>query len=203
MDFKVQFFKSTKMIYDSIVPDKYTFYYITDTNQLYLGDIQLSNEDFGQIWGAINELSQRLNELEQNAARIRIVSEGEDVFQSDSKTFYVYYNRAETDAPDIKIGDGITNVSDLPFLLDGVLDRFENIENYLNYVVAPHINDSGIHIQQMEYVDEQDKQAYGGITERNKWNNRITTYITDDCLNLDNGNIIVQNNSPRRIQFKQ
>lgn len=202
MDFKVQFFKSTKSIYDSIIPDEYTFYYTTDTRQVFLGDLQLSNEDFGQIWGAINNLTQRVNELEANSIKMRVTEEGEDTGISDANTFYVYYNRSETNAPDIKIGDGTTQISQLPFLLDGNSSRFEEIENYLNNVVAPHIGNDGLHIRQMEYIDEQDRQAYGSITERNKWNNRITTYITEDCLNLDNGDIIVQNNTPRRIRFK-
>ena len=202
MDFKVQFFKSTKQIYDSIIPDEYTFYYTTDTKQVFLGNIQLSNEDFGQVWGAINALTQRINELENSSAKLKIISEGEDNILSDEHTFYVYQNRSDIGAPDIKVGDGETLVSNLPFLLDGLSSRFENIENYLNNVVAPHIGNDGIHIREMEYVDEQDQSTYGNITERNKWNNRITTYITEDCLNLDNGDIIVQNNTPRRIQFK-
>ena len=202
MDFKVQFFKGTKSIYDSIIPDEYTFYYITDTKQIFLGAVQLSNEDFGQVWGAINNLTQRINNLEANAAKLKIVSEGEDNILSDQKTFYVYYNRFETNAPDIKIGDGITRVSDLPFLLDGVSARFENIENYLNNIVTPHLRNNGIHIQEMEYVNEQDQQTYGNITERDKWNNRVSTYITNECLNLDNGDIIVHNNIPKRIKLK-
>ena len=202
MDFKVQFFKGTKSIYDSIIPDEYTFYYITDTKQIFLGAVQLSNEDFGQVWGAINNLTQRINNLEANAAKLKIVSEGEDNILSDQKTFYVYYNRFETNAPDIKIGDGITRVSDLPFLLDGVSARFENIENYLNNIVTPHLRNNGIHIQEMEYINEQDQQTYGNITERDKWNNRVTTYITNECLNLDNGDIIVHNNIPKRIKLK-
>lgn len=202
MDFKVQFFKSTKQIYDSIIPDEYTFYYTTDTKQVFLGNVQLSNEDFGQVWGAINALTQRINELENSSAKLKIISEGEDDILSDEHTFYVYQNRSDIGAPDIKVGDGETLVSNLPFLLDGLSSRFENIENYLNNVVAPHIGNDGIHIREMEYVDEQDQSTYGDITEKNKWNNRITTYITEDCLNLDNGDIIVQNNTPRRIQFK-
>ena len=54
----------------------------------------------------------------------------------------------------------------------------------------------------MEYVNEQDQQTYGNITERDKWNNRVTTYITNECLNLDNGDIIVHNNIPKRIKLK-
>ena len=202
MDFKVQFFKSTKATYDSIIPDEYTFYYTTDTKQIFLGSIQLSNEDFGQVWGAINNLTQRINAMENSSAKLKIISEGEDNILSDERTFYVYQSRTDTGAPDIKIGDGTTRVSELPFLLDGVSSRFENIENYLNNVVAPHVGNNGIHIREMEYVNEQDRQTYGNITERNKWNNRITTYITDDCLVLDNGDIIVHNNIPKRIRLK-
>ena len=118
MDFKVQFFKSTKQIYDSIIPDEYTFYYTTDTKQVFLGNIQLSNEDFGQVWGAINALTQRINELENSSAKLKIISEGEDNILSDEHTFYVYQNRSDIGAPDIKVGDGETLVSNLPFLLD-------------------------------------------------------------------------------------
>jgi len=37
MKFKVQFFKGTRVQYDSISPDKYTFYFVTDTDQVFLG----------------------------------------------------------------------------------------------------------------------------------------------------------------------
>lgn len=230
MDFKVQFFKSTKAQYDSITPDEYTFYYTKDTKQVFLGDIQLSNlGDFNTLYDAILDLTQRLNDLEGNSAKMTIIDDNNKDFiqsqTSNQKTFYVYYNRPETNAPDIKIGDGSTTVSALPYLLDGVSLRFESLERYINETVKPHIENKGLHIQEMEYVNSEDKQRYGDITERDKWDNKVTAYTKeiiegnenqissqaiasketegDFCLILDNSSIITKDNIPRRIQYKE
>ena len=228
MDFKVQFFKSTKAQYDSITPDEYTFYYTIDTKQVFLGSIQLSGAgDFNILYDAILNLTQRLNGLESNSAKMIVVDDNNKDFiqsqPSNQKTFYVYYNRSETNAPDIKIGDGSTTVSTLPYLLDGVSLRFESLERYINDVVKPHIENKDIHIQEMEYVNSEDKQTYGDITERDWWNDKTSVYTTqivggienqissqaiantngDFCLVFDNSSIIVKDNIPRRIQYKE
>jgi hypothetical protein len=39
MKFKVQFFKCTKQQYETIIPDSYSFYFLLDTGQVFLGSI--------------------------------------------------------------------------------------------------------------------------------------------------------------------
>lgn len=46
----VKFFKGTSEQYDSITPDAYTFYFLTDVNKIYVGDIQLSNTQIKELW---------------------------------------------------------------------------------------------------------------------------------------------------------
>lgn len=49
MNFKVQFFKCTKQQYETIIPDSYSFYFLLDTEQVFLGNTQLSNTGFTNI----------------------------------------------------------------------------------------------------------------------------------------------------------
>lgn len=46
----VKFFKGTSEQYNSITPDTYTFYFLTDVNKIYIGDIQLSNTQIKELW---------------------------------------------------------------------------------------------------------------------------------------------------------
>lgn len=176
MKFKVQFFKGTKAQYDSISPDRYTFYFLTDTDQVYLGSNQLTNTDISSVQTQITRINQELNNVEgsitninnnintlggsitninnnisningnitninsqinelsnevtsidsdlntfkQNAVSILTVTEEnkQEIESGISKKdrFYLYVYNDEQKSPDLKIGDGITQIGNLPFL---------------------------------------------------------------------------------------
>ena len=223
MKFKVQFFKGTKAQYDSISPDRYTFYFLTDTDQVFLGETQLTNTDFATFQAQIYDLAQRINELENGAAKIvTVTNENKEFIQSkisEKDRFYLYVDTDGYGSPDLKIGDGTSYVSSLPFLSQGNSLRFES----LNLLLQGHIQDNDRHIREMEYVSNQDQQAYGDITERDYWNNKVAAYTTkfngeteqhvssnqiaayadsDFILSLDNADVIVKDNIPKRIKLK-
>lgn len=222
MKFKVQFFKGTKAQYESISPDRYTFYFLTDTDQVYLGETQLTNTDFATFQTELYDLAQRVNEIENGAAKIvTVTAENKEFIQSkvsEKDRFYLYVDADGYGSPDLKIGDGTSYVSSLPFLSRGNSLRFESLSSLLQ----DHIQDTGKHLRQMEYVSSQDQQTYGDITERDYWNNKIAAYTTkfdgvteeyvssnqigqnddDFILYLDNANIIVKDNIPKRIKLK-
>jgi len=56
-DYPVKFFKGTSEQYNSIIPNMYTFYFLTDVDKVYLGDIEISNRD---ITERIEYLNQQL-----------------------------------------------------------------------------------------------------------------------------------------------
>lgn len=118
MKFKVQFFKGTKAQYDSISPDRYTFYFISDTNQVFLGDIQLTQQDYSSTFEEIYDLVQNLNDMYQDTSKMVVVTNQNqqqiESSVSEKNTFYVYSNPVNA-----KIGDGITRVSNLDFLSSG------------------------------------------------------------------------------------
>lgn len=120
MDFKVQFFKSTKARYNSITPDEYTFYYITDTQQVFLGSVQLSNTDFSTLQNQVNQIIQHLNEIEQSQIGIiRVTSINKDQIESkisENNKFYLYINMDGQGSSGLKVGDGINYVRDLSFI---------------------------------------------------------------------------------------
>ena len=169
MKFKVQFFKGTKAQYDSISPDRYTFYFLTDTDQVYLGSSELTNTDIASIQTQIARINQELtsvngnistinnnvsrinssvttingnisninsqisginsnissvssdlNTFKQNAVSILTVTqEDKDEIESEiskKDRFYLYVYDDEQKSPDLKIGDGINQIGDLPFL---------------------------------------------------------------------------------------
>lgn len=176
MKFKVQFFKGTKAQYDSISPNRYTFYFLTDTDQVFLGATQLTNTDTSSIQAQILRINQQLNNFrgnintingnintinrnitgingnistingnitninsqmnevnneitnidsdlntfKQNAVSIFTVTEEnkQEIESGISKKdrFYLYVYNDEQKSPDLKIGDGITQIGDLPFL---------------------------------------------------------------------------------------
>lgn len=134
MKFKVQFFKGTKAQYNLISPDRYTFYFCTDTQQVYLGDTQLTNTDFNFFQNQINQINQSIEDIsqdiiqinqeidgyEENAVDILTVSE-ENKVQIESEIskknrFYLYVYEDEYESPNLKLGDGIKYIADLPFL---------------------------------------------------------------------------------------
>ena len=222
MKFKVQFFKGTKAQYDSISPDRYTFYFVTDTDQVFLGQTQLTNTDFATFQAQLYDLARRVNEIEQGTVKIiTITDQNRQQIQSrisEKDRFYLYVDSDGHGSPDLKIGDGTSYVSSIPFMSQGNSLRFES----LNRLLQDHIQDNNRHIRPMEFINDQDKRQYGNITERDYWDNKVTAYTvylneqgeeeyiqasqipknSSLCLKLDNSNIIVKDNIPKRIQLK-
>lgn len=100
---KVRFRSGTQSQYKAITPDNYTFYYVTDTDSLYLGSIRLPN------------------------VYIRTTSEWcqNPNYVGQSGVIYVYsdYITEQVDGvtkvvPGLKIGDGQAYLIDLPFVND-------------------------------------------------------------------------------------
>ena len=177
MKFKVQFFKCTKQQYETIIPDSYSFYFLLDTGQVFLGSIQLSNADFTTLYNSIMQLTRDLNSLEQNSAKVIVVTENNKTSiqqsRSEQHTFYVYYYRQELNGPDIKIGDGTTPVSSLPFLSQGSVLLFTQLQARLQ----EHINDRDKHIRTGTFLDSQGNPTTL-TSERQKWNNKVNCYTT-------------------------
>lgn len=177
MKFKVQFFKCTKEQYQAIVPDNYSFYFLLDTQQVFLGDIQLSNSDFSTIYDAILQLTRELNSLQQNSAKVVVVTTNNkqtiQASQSEENTFYIYHWREQLNGPDMKIGDGSTPVSSLPFMSQGSVLLFTNLKAQLD----AHLNDKNMHIREGQYLDSQGNPTTE-TSERQKWNNRVNCHTT-------------------------
>ena len=146
----VKFFKGTFEQYSSITPDAYTFYFLTDIDKIYLGDVQLSNT---QIYQRVEYLNDQL----EDKANIKIKTKEEwdqDInLISQQNTFYIYTNQITQEDekgniinhPGIKIGDGTSYLIDLPFVGD---------------LLYTHINNSNIHIS---------------LEDREFWNNKVRT----------------------------
>ncbi len=148
--YPVKFFKGTLQQYNSITPDDYTFYFITDTDKVYLGDVQLSNVDAYARIEAINvalqgKTSIQVKTTDQWRQQIDVISQ--------SNTFYVYTDRYEKEdgqgniikIPGIKVGDGSSYIIDLPFVDDLFYD---------------HIRNTNIHVT---------------LAEKQFWNNKVRT----------------------------
>lgn len=159
--YPVKFFKGTLQQYNSITPDDYTFYFITDVDKIYLGDVQLSNTD---VYARIEAINQAL----QNKASIYMKTTSEWNQQIGAigqlNTFYVYTDRTTKDdghghtinCPGIKVGDGTSYLVDLPFVDDLFYD---------------HINNTNIHVT---------------LAEKQFWNNKVRTQDSE----LDQQNLI-------------
>lgn len=80
----------------------------------------------------------------------------EDQVESQEGVIYVYTNSnpSKTISPIVKIGDGSTNIRDLPSITDDVLDK-----------IMQHINDEDIHVT---------------LTEKEKWDNKVSCYISEE-----------------------
>ena len=159
--YPVKFFKGTLQQYNSITPDDYTFYFLTDVDKIYLGDVQLSNSDVYARISAIN------NALEGKASiQVKTTNEWKQYLDliSQSNTFYVYIDRFIKEDeeghiikyPGIKVGDGSSYLVDLPFVDDLFYD---------------HINNMDIHVT---------------LAEKQFWNNKVRTQDSE----LDEQNLI-------------
>lgn len=157
----VKFFKGTLQQYNSIIPNDYTFYFVTDVDKVYLGRTELSNS---QIWERINYINEEL----EGKANIQMKTT-EEWRQDPSligqlNTFYIYTDRntkvdEETgriiNVPGIKVGDGSSYLIDLPFVDD---------------LFYSHINNLDIHVT---------------LAEKQFWNNKVRTQDSEiDAQNL-------------------
>lgn len=127
-EFPVKFFKGTAEQYASIIPNMYTFYFITDTNKVYLGDIEISNRDIAERIDYINQqLADMQQQLDEKATiKIKTTSQWDSDLSlvSQKGTVYIYSDRQQVEdehgnityIPGIKIGDGLAFLVDLPFV---------------------------------------------------------------------------------------
>ena len=144
----VKFFQGLSQQYNSIIPDAFTFYLLTDTHKVYLGQVQLSNESGyqafeAQIQGINNMLIGKANIIVKTTAEWR-----SNLAVSQTNTFYVYSDRTVENGilyPGIKVGDGTSYIVDLPFIDD---------------IFYAHINNSTIHVT---------------AAEKEFWNNKVRT----------------------------
>lgn len=157
----VKFFKGTLQQYNSIIPNDYTFYFLTDVDKIYLGRTQLSNS---QIWERINYINQEL------AGKANIQMKTTSEWRQDPtligqlNTFYIYTDRNTKvdedtgkiiNVPGIKVGDGSSYLIDLPFVDD---------------LFYSHINNLDIHVT---------------LAEKQFWNNKVRTQDSEiDAQNL-------------------
>ena len=149
--YPVKFFKGTLQQYQSITPDDYTFYFITDADKIYLGDIQLSNSD----------IDDTINEILQNNAYIEAKTTNgwsrSPYKISESNIFYIYTDRYKKsdghgnmiNIPGIKIGDGSSYLIDLPFVDDLFYDHMNN-QNIHVTLADKHFWNGKVSIQQSE-----------------------------------------------------
>ena len=157
----VKFFKGTLQQYNSIVPNDYTFYFLTDVDKIYLGDVELSNSN---VYARI----EAINDALQDKAAIYMKTTSEWRQQPDTigqlNTFYIYTDRTQKEdeygniinCPGIKVGDGSSYLIDLPFVDDLFYD---------------HVNNMDIHVT---------------LAEKQFWNNKVRTQDSE----LDQQNLI-------------
>ena len=158
----VKFFKGTLQQYNSITPNDYTFYFVTDVDKVFLGRIQLSNS---QIWERIHYINEQL----EGKANIQMKTTQEwnqdRSLISQQNTFYIYSDRNTKvdeqtgkviNIPGIKVGDGSSYLIDLPFIDD---------------LFYSHINNLDIHVT---------------LAEKQFWNNKVRTQDSE----IDNQNLI-------------
>lgn len=159
--YPVKFFKGTLQQYNSITPNDYTFYFITDVDKIYLGDVQLSNTDVYARIEAINEALQGVASIEAKTTaewnqQLDIIGE--------SNKFYIYTDRTQKEdehghiinCPGIKVGDGSSYLIDLPFVDDLFYD---------------HVTNMDIHVT---------------LAEKQFWNNKVRTQDSE----IDQQNLI-------------
>lgn len=159
---KVRFLKGTSEQYQALIPDEYTFYFTTDDEKFYLGDIELSNGNIQYLQQNLNELAlsiSAINDQLEDTAKVFVKTTEEWGYnpseQSQKNTFYIYSDHTSyngTKIPGIKIGDGNAYIADLPFIDD---------------LFVYHINDNVRHITQ---------------EERDRWNNKVRTYYEKDDM---------------------
>lgn len=159
--YPVRFFKGTLQQYNSITPNDYTFYFITDVDKIYLGDVQLSNSE---IYARIQDINEALKEKASIRANTTATWNAEPDTIGQKGTFYIYIDRTQKqnqhgqiiNYPGIKVGDGSSYLIDLPFIDDLFYD---------------HIHDMNIHVT---------------LAEKEFWNHKVRTQESE----LDDQNLI-------------
>ncbi len=162
--YAVKFFKGTFQQYNSIIPNSYTFYFLTDVDKVYLGDIEISNRD---INNKLQLLNQELNKKANLLIKTSQEWNNDSNIISQQNTFYIYSDKNQKEdeegniinIPGVKVGDGQTYLIDLPFV-DDLIDR--------------HINDDNIHVT---------------LADKAFWSNKINVNddqeVVDGCLILN------------------
>lgn len=156
--YPVKFFKGTLQQYNSITPSDYTFYFITDVDKIYLGDVQLSNTD---VYARIEAINSAL----QGKASIQAKTTAEWRQQLGAigqlNTFYIYTDRSQKqdqhgniiNYPGIKVGDGSSYLADLPFVDDLFYDHVTNMDIHVTLAEKQFWNNK-VRIQDSE-IDQQ------------------------------------------------
>lgn len=132
-DYPVKFFKGTSEQYNSIIPNMYTFYFLTDVDKVYLGDIEISNRD---ITERIEYLNQQLGTKANIEMKTTAEWNEERSMIGQLNTFYIYTDRDQKEdengniinIPGIKVGDGRAYLIDLPFVDDLLLTHINNLD---------------------------------------------------------------------------
>lgn len=161
VQYPVKFFKGTLQQYNSITPSDFTFYFLTDVDKIYLGDVELSNVD---ITNRINAINDFLNGVAQIQMKTKAEWTSDPSTVSSLNTFYIYTDRYTktddhgnvTNIPGIKVGDGVSYIVDLPFV---------------DQIFEDHINNSNIHVT---------------LAEKTFWNNKVRIEETE----IDEQNLI-------------
>lgn len=149
----VKFFKGTSQQYNSITPDAYTFYFVTDLSKIYLGDVQLSNT---QLLERIDFLNQQLQGKATIIAKTKEEWSQQTSLISQNNTFYIYTDRTIEDGksyPGIKVGDGTSYVVDLPFVDDLFYSHINNLDIHVTLAEKEFWNNK-VRVQDSE-IDKQ------------------------------------------------
>ena len=160
-EFAVKFFKGTSEQYNSITPNPYTFYFITDEDKVYLGDVQLSNLYIEEQINAINARLDNSVSIERKTKQ-EWAEERDKIAEENVIYIYSNWETKEDDQgnviniPRVKIGDGMGYLIDLPF----IDDTFES-----------HIKNKDIHVT---------------LAQKQFWNNKVRT----DDSEIDGQNLI-------------
>ena len=174
MGFKVRFLAGTSDVYNSITPDPYSFYFTTDDHKVYLGPQELTNSSIADVIAQLQSLAYRVTVVQHDKLDM-IIKTSQEWQQrgtqiSGQNTFYIYSDRDSSglvNLPGIKIGDGVTQIQDLPFIDQSLVSKFDLLETK----VDNHINNTNVHIQ---------------TGERSYWNNKIKI----DSVDAENQNLI-------------
>lgn len=126
--YPVKFFKGTAQQYNATTPNDFCFYFITDQNKIYLGDVQLSNVE---VYNRINQINNLLEDMAKIS--IKTTDEWRAIPQVSKKgDIYIFSDRNSKivndeviNIPGIKIGDGNAYIMDLPSFIVSIYQDTE------------------------------------------------------------------------------